>query len=302
MNFTEETALFECAGNTLLGILAKPENPSDTGVVVIVGGPQYRAGSHRQFVLLSRSLASAGFAVLRFDYRGMGDSEGEQRTFENVSDDVGAGIDALKAHLPDVKKIVLWGLCDGASAALLYCQETLDVRVAGLCLLNPWVRSDVSLAQTQVKHYYSKRLREREFWLKLASGKVAIKALTGLLSNLRVAFSNQKGKSNLASIPNERIPFQTAMSNGWRTFKGKILLVLSGNDYTAKEFLECANNQPNWGNLLNQSNVERNELLSADHTFSNGQTRDMLEVATSQWLKTLAEASFDRAFEVPTQN
>ena len=88
MTYTEEIALFGCKGDTLVGILAKPETPAKTGIVVIVGGPQYRAGSHRQFVLLSRSLAAAGYAVLRFDYRGMGDSEGQQRNFEAVSADI----------------------------------------------------------------------------------------------------------------------------------------------------------------------------------------------------------------------
>lgn len=39
MNYTQETALFPCEGDTLLGILAKPEMPVQTGVVVIVGGP-----------------------------------------------------------------------------------------------------------------------------------------------------------------------------------------------------------------------------------------------------------------------
>ena len=87
MNYTEEAVTFPCEGQALVGVLAKPESPQDIGVVVIVGGPQYRAGSHRQFVLLSRALAVAGFAVLRFDYRGMGDSEGEQRDFESASVD-----------------------------------------------------------------------------------------------------------------------------------------------------------------------------------------------------------------------
>jgi hypothetical protein len=46
-------------------------------VVIIVVGPQYRAGLHRQFVSLARTLSTAGFLVLRYDYRGMGDSDGE---------------------------------------------------------------------------------------------------------------------------------------------------------------------------------------------------------------------------------
>ena len=284
MNFTEETALFECAGDTLLGVLTKPASPSKTGVVVIVGGPQYRVGSHRQFVLLSRFLAANGLAVLRFDYRGMGDSDGEQRDFERVSDDVAAAIDTLQTHVPAVTKVVLWGLCDGASAALLYCRKTQDARVAGLCLLNPWVRSETSLAQTQVKHYYLQRLREREFWLKLATGKVAFQALAGLFNNLRVAFSGNKVVSRSGSSSGATAPFQTGMSDAWRSFDGKILLVLSGNDYTAKEFLEHVNNQPNWKNLLNAVKVVRQDLLDADHTFSNYQTRDSVAKTTADWL------------------
>src|ERR1035437_9732456 len=38
--FPEETALFACAGETLVSILAKPDVPAQTGVIVIVGGPQ----------------------------------------------------------------------------------------------------------------------------------------------------------------------------------------------------------------------------------------------------------------------
>lgn len=64
MTSTEETTVFACAGDTLLGILARPATPADT-VVVVVGGPQYRAGSHRQFLRLPRALAASGIAVQR---------------------------------------------------------------------------------------------------------------------------------------------------------------------------------------------------------------------------------------------
>ena len=120
MNFTEKARVFGCAGEQLMGILALPDAPLATGVVIIVGGPQYRAGSHRQFVLLSRALASAGHSVLRFDYRGMGDSTGDLQNFETVNPDIDCAIDTLQAGVPGLLKVVLWGLCDGASAALLY--------------------------------------------------------------------------------------------------------------------------------------------------------------------------------------
>ena len=78
----ELPVVFECAGERLLGVVSMPNQPIDTGVLMLVGGRQYRAGSHRQFVLLSRRLASADFCCLRFDFRGMGDSTGEPQSFE----------------------------------------------------------------------------------------------------------------------------------------------------------------------------------------------------------------------------
>ena len=283
MNYTEEAAVFACKGETLFGILAKPNTPKDTGVVVIVGGPQYRVGSHRQFVLLSRALAAAGYAVLRFDYRGMGDSEGAPRDFEAVSQDIAAAIDAMHFRIPSMKQITLWGLCDGASAALLYCHERQDPRVAGLVLLNPWVRSEASLARTQVKHYYTQRLRQKEFWLKLISGQVAIHAVSGLVRSLKSLFSSTSGQTT----GDPHITFQQRMASAWRQFNGKILLILSGDDYTAKEFVECAAADASWSASLAKPGVSRHDLPDADHTFSDLALRAHVEVLTQNWHEAL---------------
>ena len=99
---TEQALTFDCEADALVGILHVPAAPCDVGVVVIVGGPQYRAGSHRQFVLLARELAAAGYAVLRFDYRGMGDSGGEPRDFERVSVDIAAAIALMTERVAGV--------------------------------------------------------------------------------------------------------------------------------------------------------------------------------------------------------
>ncbi len=278
MMYTEETARFACAGDTLLGILAKPETPAATGVIVIVGGPQYRVGSHRQFVLLSRRLAAAGYAVLRFDYRGMGDSEGQQRDFQAVSADIAAAINLLQERMPAVKQVALWGLCDGASAALLYCFETNDARVSGLCLLNPWVRSEASLARTQVKHYYAQRLMQKEFWLKFMTGKVALGALNGLAQNIRLSASGS------GWLTTEKQTFQQCMATAWSRFSGQILLLLSGQDYVAKEFLEYSSADAAWRISMQRANLLRCDLPGVDHTLSSAASRTLAENLTLDWL------------------
>ena len=45
---------FSCKNNALIGITHHGEQNAKRGVVIVVGGPQYRVGSHRQFLLLAR--------------------------------------------------------------------------------------------------------------------------------------------------------------------------------------------------------------------------------------------------------
>lgn len=273
----EEAIGFCCEGEILHGVLALPEQAADLGVVIVVGGPQTRVGSHRQFVLLARGLAAAGYSTLRFDYRGMGDSGGTQRRFDVVTPDIAAAIDALLAACPGVTRVALWGLCDAASAALLYLDDTHDSRIAGLCLLNPWVRSRTSLAKTQVKHYYGQRLLEKEFWLKLLSGRLNI--------GLAVADLWSKIGQASARVDAEAVPgFQDRMVRGLTNFTGKVLLILSGEDYTAKEFLEYTAASEAWRGLLGRSGLTRYDVAGADHTFSSRHWRETVENATVHWL------------------
>lgn len=264
----------------MLGIvsLPAPDTPlHSTGVVIVVGGAQYRVGSHRQFVQLARFLAGAGYAVLRFDLPGMGDSPGRMVTFEESAPHIAAAIDALRKHSPKIDRVVLWGLCDGASASLLYMQARQDPRVAGMVLLNPWVRSDAGLARARVKHYYRQRLLEPAFWRKLVAGGVGWQALRGLGSNLHTM--RQKTE--------EALTFQELMAHGWRAFEGKIMLILSERDLTAQEFVEHTQTCPAWDGLLSSPGVTQYKVSGADHTFSSSLTQREVETATLAWLNSL---------------
>ncbi len=282
-NGVETPLLFQCAGKQLLGMLHLPHQPVRTGVVMVVGGPQYRVGSHRQFLLLSRFLAQHGVAVFRFDYRGMGDSEGEISSFEAVDDDIKAAIDTFLTHAPGVQRVMLWGLCDAASAALFYAHQ--DRRVSHLLLLNPWVRTEAGQAKAYLRHYYLQRVMDKEFWQKLVSGKFDFRASLGsMLGFVRAIRQREDIAAGAVEAPASSqkcrsLPLPERMLEGMNSFDGAVCIVISGDDLTAAEFMDLVNSSKGWRKVLKKKQVGFKFLDEANHTFSTRQWRDQV----AQW-------------------
>ncbi|WP_341888283.1 hydrolase 1, exosortase A system-associated [Variovorax sp. YR752] len=283
----DEAVAIDCGGERLWGVLTRPAHNDvalDVAMLVVVGGPQYRVGSHRQFVRLARAVASCGVPCLRFDYRGMGDSEGALRSFEQAGDDLQAALDALARLVPQARRLVVWGLCDAAAAAMMFA--TADPRVAGLVLANPWARSDATLGAARVKHYYGARLLEREFWAKLLGGRFDWRASwRSLRGNLGHAL-RRPAATNRGSVAS----FQSRMAAGLRGFTGRALLLVSEKDLTALEFLQYTSASPEWRGLLQRPGLRRADIAGADHTFSSRPWAERVEAVTCQWLQELAAA------------
>lgn len=283
MSYSERAVSFDCAGEQLLGVVSLPSAGSDLGVLIVVGGPQYRVGSHRQFVHLARHLASAGFPVMRFDTRGMGDSSGVFPGFENIGLDIDCAVKALRLEVPSIRRVVLWGLCDAASAVMINAASMEGI--ASIVLLNPWVRTAETLATTEVKHYYHKRLLDPAFWRKLMSGRVAvISSLREYLGKLAQQLFQRKKSGHHES---ESGDFREKMVRGWKAFAGSSLLILSGRDLVAAEFKGFASSHPVLSQLCQQGGVISREFLEADHTFSGRKHCQDVEAATLAWLQTL---------------
>lgn len=175
----------------MIGVLAQPSGSCRAAVLIVAGQPQTRVGAHRMFTELARGLAERGVASLRFDVGGWGDSPGEPLAFEESASDIAAAAAFLRDSISPAPPLWLWGLCDGASAAVLALPALRDAGVAphGLCLVNPWVRSEASLAAAMVKTYYAKRLMQREFWMRLLTGRIPIANLVHEpLRHLRARF------------------------------------------------------------------------------------------------------------------
>ncbi|MCK9262099.1 MAG: hydrolase 1, exosortase A system-associated [Azoarcus sp.] len=276
MTMHETAVLFDCEGDELVGVITAPEaTGSDLGVLVIVGGPQYRVGSHRQFVLLARGLAKAGFPCMRFDYRGMGDSMGEARSFDDVNSDLRAALNAFLDRMPGVRRVVLWGLCDGASAACSFAPT--DDRVAGMVLLNPWVKTDTGEAKTMLRHYYLRRLLSRSFWAKLLSGGVSVR---GSLGGLNGAVARARGR-NVSGESRDNLDLPGKMAVALHRADKPFVVFLSERDYVAREFEQVVRDGA-WEGLVAAREPQR--IAGADHTFSSAVWRGEVETKTAEWV------------------
>ncbi len=288
---SEQAIKFECGGVPLVGILHRAAQPAKKrGIVMAVaGGPQYRVGGHRQLVLWARRLAAEGYPVLRFDYRGWGDSHGEFHDYFEVDEDIRAAIDRFAAEEPGLEEIVLWGECNAASAILFYAYR--DPRVRGLVLQNPWVRSEGGQARTLLRHYYLMRLRQPEFWQKLFSFKFnpweSLRSLARLIVASRAGAATPAAEpagSALAGPLSRELPLPERMFAGFSRFHGPVMLVMSNLDLIAREFDEAVRAQPAWSALLSSGAYRRHDMPEGDHTFSSAEQRGKVVSWAIAWL------------------
>ena len=108
---------FSCEGEMLAASL--DDAGGTTGILLVIGGSQTRIGSHRMYERLAKALAGKGYPCFRFDRRGVGDSGGDDPGFRGSGPDIAAAATAFRAQCPALKRVVGFGLCDGATALAL---------------------------------------------------------------------------------------------------------------------------------------------------------------------------------------
>jgi len=114
----------------LFGVLHQPESAELKGGFVFCHPfAEEKLWTHRVFVSFARDLAKLGYAVLRFDYMGHGDSDGEfeDSTVESRLADINCAMDLLRLEVDNIENISLLGLRFGATLAALVAEQRTDV-------------------------------------------------------------------------------------------------------------------------------------------------------------------------------
>lgn len=190
MSATREAVVFpNRTGLKLFGVLHQPPVAvhGDVALLLLSPGVKMRVGPERLYCTMARHFVGLGFPVLRFDFFGLGDSEGEvtEELLKDVYNHIEVGrfvddtIDAMDwmAREHGVRRFILSGLCGGAITGLLAAQR--DPRVAGLLALaiTPVLASRSAQPGLYMTAGQAADLR-RTYLQKLASPKAWLRLLT----------------------------------------------------------------------------------------------------------------------------
>ncbi|MFA5631094.1 MAG: hydrolase 1, exosortase A system-associated [Porticoccaceae bacterium] len=279
----DETAFaFKCQGDDLIGFLHEGDRERDIGVLTLVaGGPQYRGGVGRQLLHLGRHLASEGIPVMRFDHRGLGDSEGSYQGFRHIGDDIAAAIAEFRARAPNVRHIILWGGCDSATAALIHAHKC--PAVVAIIAGNPFVGTAAFSAKARRKHYLS-RLREKSFWIRLIKGKYSV---SEYISALWRPLWRDRPAARVVSrkqASGESDNFIDELFTGLRQFQGRVLFLMGDRFLRSDAFDALVSSTPAWQALYHRAGHERIDIKGGDQVFSTREAQERLFEAASTWL------------------
>jgi alpha-beta hydrolase superfamily lysophospholipase len=142
MNLVSERPVFLASQPVLFGIVTEPEEKAARlgGVILINAGADYHIGASGMYVELARRWARRGYAVLRMDLAGLGDSAPRRGQPDNVVfppaaiDDIRAAIEWMRSRC-GVDELTLCGVCSGAYHVLR--AAVVELPVKQILMVNP---------------------------------------------------------------------------------------------------------------------------------------------------------------------
>lgn len=246
--------------------------PGSTGLLIVTGGNEVRAGAFSGQAQLAARIAAAGHPVFRFDRSGTGDSDGENAGFKGSRADIAAALTTFRAMAPSMVRVVGMGNCDAASALMLAGGAGCDA----LLLSNPWTIESEPSASSEanddlpasaqppeaVRARYLAKLKDPREIIRLLRGGVNMRKLAG---GLKQAARTAPPPSSLAE----------AMRHGIADYPGEIRFLIAGADRTGLLF------ESRWGK--DDSRILRCD--GAGHAYAEQSARDWLFEQTLAMVK-----------------
>lgn len=225
------------------GVLTLPDGaPPRAALLLITAGVKYRTGPSQLYIAVARSLAAQGFATLRIDAIGVGESDGlleagpSHVIFQSAErgrfvPDVEVAFQALADRLGPQVRVFVGGLCGGGLTAQLAAAKIKDRRLAGVLSFNIAIRhtptpgrrpAPVASEAKATLAAYPKKLLKPQTWKRLASGAVRI-------GHVKRTLAAAAGRSHTAEDSGMNPLFIPSFTHLLKR-KVRHLLIFSGND------------------------------------------------------------------------
>jgi pimeloyl-ACP methyl ester carboxylesterase len=304
------TVSFDCEGCRLFGSLHRPSGPaSSLGVILLNQGPIDRGGSHRIYHRWVQRLTALGVTVLRFDARGVGESEGqwapddESVTVAEVYGRVQQGIwkpDALAAIKfmvtdpagPRVQRVILGGMCGGAVTALLAGaghKAVAGVVAIGMPLTSATATHSIAdLPNTVINEeaaLYGRKLFRLEPWLRFLTMKTDYRTLAHVAAaRVRRLLDRRDPNAPLGDDDKVNSPLFDAIKLAGQS-RQPVLIVYGENDFLWHEFQEQIQRV---GDDPRQRPFTLVTIPTANHTLTEEPWQLSMFQAVVEWLRPLA--------------
>ena len=254
---------FECEDAWCAATL--DEGDKTTGLLMVSGGNEIRSGAHAGQAALATHVSALGYPVFRYDRRGVGESESENRGFESSAADIAAAVAAFRAQVPHLQRIVAFGNCDAASSLALFHG---GMPIDRLVLSNPWLieadpEADVPAqpSAAAIRARYWARLKNPRSLIDLVTGKIDLRKLAGGLARA----AQKEAPTGLA----QRI------GNALSTATTPTTILLASHDTTAMAFIAAWKGSA-FDDVRDRSDIDVQILDSASHSFADAGSRAWL--------------------------
>ncbi len=222
-------------GETLVGVRHQPAQSARGGLLFLHGWSGYRTGPHQMLTRAARHFGAQGWASLRFDFAGRGDSAGDTQlaTLATMRDDARGALKLLR-HNVESGPIVAVGLCSGCEIAVAAASAGFD----GIALWSAPIFAALPEQSGQEKKRaanlgkYARKLLDPRTYLKIARGQIDTAAV-----GLAMKGGGGAASKNIESLSPGQLPpgFRRESLANWKRYSAPILQIYGDADPIAPD-------------------------------------------------------------------
>ena len=277
----EAVVFANASGERLIGVwTSATEKELARGTIVMLHGwSGYRTGPHLMLSRAAREFATCGHSVLRFDFAGRGDSEGDAdgTSLATMAEDTRAALHFCAERGDD--RIILLGLCSGCEVAFAVAG---DLGVQALVLWSAPVFAagqgdEVARKRKRIENlasYASKALKPAT-WRKILTGRVDMAGVQRAASGGGGETARNSEDGAVGNLPRG---WRALAIENFKKFRGPRFLVYGTADPTVTTALQ-------WHRKHGHNEPDEHMVAGANHSFYGlAWEREVIDT-TMRWLQ-----------------